>query len=113
MSLGAAAIIDNLYGTNTSHRLGSTASVGTTATEIVVASPRRLSLIVQNLHASNTLYILPASEGVTSTKGIRIAAGGFRSFTLREDFILPSLSWWAVASASSTTLFVLEVISVD
>ena len=113
MGLGAASIVDQLYGTSTSHRIGSTTSVGTSVAELVIASPRRLSLIVQNLHSSNSLYILPSDEAVSSTRGLRIAAGGFRSFTLREDFILPSLSWWAIASGASTSVFVLAVISID
>jgi hypothetical protein len=53
-------------------------SVGTSAVLLSGASGPRERLIVQNLHASQILYV--GGSDVTTSNGIRIAAGEAREF---------------------------------
>ena len=59
-------------------------TVGTTAAGLVLQNPRRLGLVLYNLSAG-VLFVRPRREA-SSTNGLRVAAGGFRSWWWEEDF---------------------------
>lgn len=69
-------------------------SIGTTAVLITAARNARDAVLVQNLHASNDLYVGPDSS-VTSSNGIKIAAGESISVPSRGDV-------YGIGSAAST-----------
>ena len=84
-------------------------SIGTNSLEITKNDPKRLSLVVINL-SSNVVYIRPNKPATTSI-GIRLAAsGGSISMDWKSDLLLPSLSWHAIASGSSSVIYLTAVV---
>jgi hypothetical protein len=84
-------------------------SVGTTATEIARHNPRRLGLTLINL-SSNTLYVAP-DNNVSATRSILLPSnGGGLSLSADDDFVLPMVNWFAVASGASSAIYVIEVV---
>lgn len=83
---------DSLYGAKT---------IGGTAAIIVSGRATRDSVIVQNLHASNDLYVGPDSDVLTTT-GIKIAAGESYQVPTRGDV-------YGIASAAGTDVRYWEV----
>lgn len=78
-----------------------TVSIGTSAVLVVDARSRRDDVIIQNVHASNVLYLGPNSTVATST-GIKLAAG--------ESVSVPSRgSIYGIASGASTDVRFWEV----
>jgi hypothetical protein len=86
-------------------------SIGTTITEIARHNPRRLGLTIVNL-SSNTLYVAP-DNSVSSSRSILLPSnGGGLSLSADDDFILPMVNWFAVASGASSAVYVIEVVLV-
>lgn len=84
-----------------------TASVGTSAVEILGNDPNRLAFTVINLSA-NILYICPGRDP-SSSKGIVLAPnGGSASATWSEDFHTVGVSWFALASGAASAVYTLE-----
>lgn len=82
-----------------------TYSVGTTQQAITVQDDRRTVLVINNIHATQTLTI---TDNLGSTSGIVIAAGG--SLTLRKLFgEEPNKVYYATGSAAATTCRTLEL----
>lgn len=79
-----------------------TVTVGTSATAIRVAKGTRNSIVIQNVHASNDLYI-GGDDQVATTTGLKIIAGD--SIKL-DDFNGPV---YGIASAASTDVRYFEV----
>jgi hypothetical protein len=81
-------------------------SIGTTASKVLDNDPERVTALLVNMSA-NTIY-LAFDEAVSSTRGIILAANGGTLITsVRDDFMLPTHSFWAVASAAASNLYVL------
>ena len=80
----------------------STATIGATAGSIIAGRSGRRSVVVQNLHASNDLYI-GDDANVTTSNGVKVAAGQSISF---EEYIGPV---YGIASGAGTDVRVLEV----
>lgn len=76
-------------------------TVTTSAQLIVAARSSRDAVRIQNLHASNLLYIGPDSA-VTAANGIRVAAGAETTVPSRGDV-------YAIASAASTDVRFWEI----
>lgn len=75
---------------------------------LVRRNPARLALIVINLSA-NTVVIAPDRD-VSTTRGIQISAnGGSVTLNVNDDFTLPSLEWWVVASVDNSAIYVLAL----
>ncbi len=84
-------------------------TVGATATRMLRADANRYAFILMNLSVNN-LFIAP-DDVPSTTNGILIGAnGGLVAFNWEEDFILPSLEWFAVGSAAATNFFLLTVL---
>ena len=85
-----------------SNLAGATVSIGGSAALIVAARATRKSLIVQNVHASQLLYL--GGSAVAVADGLRVAAaGGTQTF---NDFNGPL---YGIASGAATDVRVLEV----
>lgn len=79
----------------------SVASIGTSAAQIVSGRSQRDGLVVQNLHATNNLYV--GDSTVTTSTGVKVVAGG--SITVDEL----SGPLYGIADGASTDVRVMEV----
>ena len=97
-------IISKNMGVKTSYSISPLISQATTTIQKVARSnPRRLGLSVVNLGAY-TAYLLP-HPSVSSSNSYVLAAGGQGMvFSVMEDFILPSLDWYIVATGTSAIM---------
>jgi hypothetical protein len=77
------------------------ATIGGTAAVVAAARQSRRNLIVQNLHASQDLYVGPS--GVTTSSGVKVAAGQSVGFV---DF---NGTLYGIASGAGTDVRVLEI----
>lgn len=77
-----------------------TVSIGTSAATIVPARRGRKSVLVQNAHASQVLYVDSASDLTTST-GIKVVAGESVRLATRDIV-------YGIASGASTDVRYLE-----
>lgn len=81
----------------------------TTSKVLARRNARRVGLIVINLSA-NTVVVAPF-PGVTTTRGIQVAAsGGSLILSALEDFDLPAREWHVVASVDNSSIYVAEVV---
>jgi len=84
-------------------------TIGTASEVIAKNSPGRTNLTIINL-SSNTLYVSPINAAST-TNGILLgAAGGALTLNYNDDLIQPALEWHAIASGSSSAVFVIEAV---
>ena len=71
----------------------------------------RLASVIFNLGPNDVFIAFNA--GVSSSNGIKIVAnGGFASFTLRDDFTLPTFPLYFVSTIATSLCYVLESIAV-
>lgn len=85
-------------------------TVGTTVAQLVDNNPRRIQLIIQNL-STGALFI-GLDRATSSTRGVRIATGGFRSVWYKEDHTLPARGWFVIGDGAGLAYYVLEVLMV-
>ena len=103
----ARSLIEWFYETSIRLRPQETSyTIGTTSQVIGKYANQRSAVLVSN-SSGNTVY-LGFSSGVSSTSGIVLNAGQWFSFGWYLDNELCSQDLWAVASAGSTTIYVLE-----
>lgn len=97
-----------LYGVTTSPVFSAPgASAGTTSAQVIRNSGNRLAFLFVNLSASD-IFIAPF-PGVTSTFGIFVPPlGGSFYISVLSDLILPSMEWYAIASAAGAKYFTVE-----
>ena len=84
-----------------------TSTVGITATRILGNNPGRLAVVLCNL-GSVSVYVAP-SQAVSSSYGICVPAAGVWSLEWQEDYLLPILEWYAVAS-EEVSVYILELL---
>lgn len=85
-----------------------TIAVGTSAIELVNNDPERVHIIMCNLSVNN--IVVSPNPDVTISEGIFISPqGGLISFNLRDDLIMPSIGWSAIASGASSDLYLATV----
>jgi hypothetical protein len=101
-------LLERIYGLKTFYKINAKAdSIGTSVTTILSANPNRVSFLVVNLSTAN-LFMSPDND-VSSSKGIFVAPnGGSVILQWDVDFELVSQTWYAVASASSSDIYILE-----
>jgi len=100
-------LIEARFGINVVFKMTGTTSVGTSDVQLVENNPGRTNLSVINL-SSNTIYLKP-QETASSSSGILLtASGGALTMNYNDDLILPTLEWHAIASGSSSNVFVIE-----
>lgn len=80
----------------------SAVSVGASAVSVASARLARNGLVIQNAHASNTLY-LGADSNVTTSNGLKVVAGGSCEFPDYQGAV------YGIASGASTDVRVFEV----
>jgi hypothetical protein len=81
---------------------GTSATVGTSAALLVAGRTLRKSILIQNAHGSNKLYVGVAST-VTTSSGIRLDPDNSIEFT---DYLGPI---YAIADGASTDVRYLEI----
>ena len=82
--------------------------IGTTPEKILTFSGDRVGLLVMNLSA-NEIHLGPTPE-VSASQGMLLGpSGGSVSMSIVEDFMLPTLEWWAVAAGANSVLMVLPM----
>ena len=88
--------------------LEATVSVGTSAVEIAGGDGGRVVLVLVNLSA-NAIYVAPTPQ-VGASHGIYLGGnGGALTLGVRDDLILPSLQWYALANQAASSLYVVRV----
>ena len=88
-------------------KISESKTIGTASEIIAQNNPGRTNLTIINL-SSNTLYVTPLNTA-SSTNGILLGAGGGSlALNYNDDLIQPALEWHAVASGSSSAVFVIE-----
>ena len=105
-------IIERKYSVTVNYEINRlTDVIDTTKTRITSNNSNRLALTVINLGSYNC-YIAPNPD-IELGKGILLVAnGGGISFSVEEDFILPSLEFWGISESEANKVFVLEVIAI-
>ena len=77
-------------------------------TVLLQANPDRVGLVFVNQGANDVFISLNA--GVSTTNGIRLAAsGGSITMDVRGDFTIPSRTWFAITTAGTSAMYILEV----
>lgn len=77
--------------------------------QIIGGNPDRVGLVISNFGNSD-LRLAPTSAGVV-LGGITVPAnGGSVSINIRDDFTLPSRTWFGAGATANTNLYVLEYV---
>ena len=100
-------LIEARLGINVAFKLTGTTSVGTSDVQLVENNPGRTNLTIVNL-SSNSIYLSPQSAATTSSGILLTASGGSLAMNYNDDLILPTLEWHALASGSSSNVFIIE-----
>ena len=108
-----ADILEREYnlGLISDREIPSLAVSATTSDEILRVDPNRLALTIINT-GSFAVMVRPIGSAST-TNGILLAAnGGGISLFYREDYVLTTRRWTAIAIGTASTLYVLEQTSI-
>ena len=100
-------LIEARLGINVAFKLTGTTSVGTSDVQLVENNPGRTNLTIVNLSA-NSVYLSPQNAATTSSGILLTASGGSLAMNYNDDLILPTLEWHALASGSSSNVFIIE-----
>ena len=94
-------LIERELGAKVTYRVNpEVAQIGTSATQFLKQNPRRVAFVLSVLGAYD-VYI-HTDQSVTSSNGILVGkSGGSSSTNWKEDFILPALNWYGIASSAS------------
>lgn len=84
----------------------------TTAGIVLQGNPDRVGLLVLNL-GNNDVYLALTSAAGTSFGSKLPANGGNFSCNVRDDFTLPSRTFYGLANGGTSALYFLEVIRLD
>lgn len=103
------ALLKQQYGiTSSPLQFHDTYTVGTSATRIAKNDPARVEIVVVNL-SSNNCYVQNGNTASTSSGFELTGGGGTITEDFRSDLTLPTTQVWAVCSAASSKMYVLEV----
>lgn len=81
------------------------ATVGTSASRVLLSDPRSVSVFIQNLSSGSCQ--VGYNGQVSTTQGVLIgSSGGFISEDYRVDMVLQTYEHWAVCTNASETLVV-------
>lgn len=84
-------------------------TVTTSATKLLANNFERMAALIINTGAAN--ISMNPGPTVTTTMGVQLGAGGgFASLDAQEDLALVGFDWWAVVSALTSTVTVIEII---
>ena len=82
-------------------------SVGTTGEKLVGNNPEAVELVFVNL-GTDTVFIRP-KEAASASAGVPLQVNGLASFAVRDDAILPTLDWYAVANSGTQSVYFLRL----
>lgn len=89
------------------NELESNPTVQTTVGILIGGNADRVGLVIVNQGANDVFISL--SAGVSTSNGIRVGAnGGSATLNVRDDFTLPSRTWYAIANGGTSAVYVLE-----
>ena len=100
-------MIEARFGINVVFKMTGTTSVGTSDVQLVENNPGRTNLTIVNL-STNTIYLSPTQTASSSSGILLTASGGALTMNYNDDLILPTLEWRAIATGSSSNVFVIE-----
>ena len=80
-------------------------TVGTSSMQIAFPNPGRRSIVIQNLHTANVLYVRKREPAVLSL-GIKLVPGGSLEIGTTNYY---AGGLWAISNAAGTTVLVDEV----
>lgn len=85
-----------------------TATVGTTVSQVVGSDPDRLGLLILNL-SNNTVFI-GIENNVSTTNGIRLGAnGGSVAFNVTDDGMIQTRTMFGLATGAGSQIYVLSL----
>ena len=86
----------------------STATIGTSVSQVVGSDPDRLGLLLINLSA-NTVFV-GLENTVSTTNEIRLGAnGGSVSFNVTDDGMIQTRNMFAIASGAASAVYVITL----
>lgn len=88
------------------------AQAGVAASQLMRQNPYRLGFVLVNMSIGNNLYIRPRRPP-SSTVGIPLGPGEWRSMIYDEDFSLVNQEWFIIASAAASDFYLLEVLTIS
>lgn len=90
----------------------SSVTAQTSAGILLQGNPDRVGLLFINL-GSNDVY-LALNSGVSTTNGLKIpSAGGNFVCNVRDDFTLPSRTFYAIANGGTSAVYILEILRIS
>ena len=85
-----------------------TATVGTTVSQVVGSDPDRLGLLILNI-SNNTVFI-GIENNVSTTNGIRLGAnGGSVAFNVTDDGMIQTRTMFGLATGAGSQIYVLSL----
>ena len=100
-------LIEARFGINVVFKMTGTTSVGTSDVQLVELYPGSTNLTIVKL-TTNTIYLSPTQTASSSSGILLTASGGALTMNYNDDLILPTLEWRAIATGSSSNVFVIE-----
>jgi hypothetical protein len=102
-------LLERQYGARTHYAINPvTDNVDIAVTQVFATNPKRLSLMIMNISASN--IFLNVDQQVSAARGILLTPmGGSVSLTWEHDFDLVAFPWYATATADNSPVIAIEV----
>lgn len=97
------------YGSELQTRINeSDVTVGTTGVSLIAGNGARIWISIQNAGAA-TVYVSTLSS-LAVNQGFIISAGGYLTFTWKEDGDLPTIALYAISGSSGNNVHVIQQI---
>lgn len=100
-------LVEVRLGLRLDFKISASKTIGTSSEIIAQNNPGRTNLTIINL-SSNTLYVSPVNAASTGNGILLGSGGGALALNYNDDLIQPALEWHALASGSSSAVFVIE-----
>lgn len=84
-------------------------TAGVASARLKRQNPNCIAFIYMNLSVGDTHRIRP-NRPATTTAGLIVGPGEWRSFLYREDMILPGREWNVISSAAASPFYLLELV---
>lgn len=103
-------MLSERYGVRvTSNEAPAGTTVGVAVGLVLPNNPRRLAFVLVNMSA-NAIYVSPDADCAATHGIVLVPNGGTLALNYREDLILPSLNWYAIAAGAGSALYWLEAV---
>ena len=85
------------------------ATAGVNSSQLLRQNGSRIAFVYMNLSTGDTHRIRPRKRAST-TEGLIVGPGEWRSFLYREDFTLVGQEWHVISSAAGSAYYMLELL---